>query len=309
MGGPLRISALCKSGIYGNSASQKTHQLDIADQTVEANRNQATFMGEAGGVATYDVNCHLSFRASCQAMWIENVALAPEQIAGNDFGNACRHDDRHPWRDICLRWRSGYGTEVLTRRLKPKQFRQRPGEFPELRRRHRPGIPARRDRPRVARVVQKRHGDETIEVAAKLEQFLGGQRHPIAQHVVGEDKQPAKTGPEQRLPLGEAASRRAWTSSSSRTSHKTTPPLRFVFTWRDLPHIPQGYERAAASVTELFKGEPVASVDVAKTIGMDPASGNATRALCRAERAGLVRRVDRSNWLPCTKEQKPLDYR
>jgi hypothetical protein len=86
MGGPLRISALCKSGIYGNSASQSS-RLDVgpASTILGAGRNQATFMGEAGGVVYYDVTCRLSFRASCQAMWIEGVALAPEQIGNNDF--------------------------------------------------------------------------------------------------------------------------------------------------------------------------------------------------------------------------------
>jgi hypothetical protein len=86
-------------------------------------------------------------------------------------------------------------------------------------------------------------------------------------------------------------------------AHKPTPVLRFVFTWRDLPHFPEGYERAAEAVTELFEGKPVAAVAVARHIGIAPGSGNASRALCRAERAGLVRRVDRSHWKPCKKSE------
>lgn len=88
MGGPLRISALCKSGIYGNSASQRSRQIetDVSDQTLEMARNQTTFMGEVGLVTSYDVTRHLTLRASCQAMWIEGIALAPEQIGANTFG-------------------------------------------------------------------------------------------------------------------------------------------------------------------------------------------------------------------------------
>jgi hypothetical protein len=85
MGGPLRINALCKAGVYENVAS---HDFSINPNTfgfpsLEAHRNQAAFMGEAGAVATYDVTCHLSFRASLTAVWLEGVALAPEQVSIN----------------------------------------------------------------------------------------------------------------------------------------------------------------------------------------------------------------------------------
>ena len=98
MGGPLRISALCKSGIYDNSASQRCRQIDtgsLLNQSVEASRNQATFMGEAGAVATYDVTCHLSLRAFFQTIWIEGVALAPEQIGATDFLSNTATIDTH----------------------------------------------------------------------------------------------------------------------------------------------------------------------------------------------------------------------
>jgi hypothetical protein len=85
-GGPLRISALCKAGIYGNAASQRSHRIADTDEIFEAGRNQATFMGEAGALATYDITKHLAFRASFTAVWLEGVALAPEQINVNGFG-------------------------------------------------------------------------------------------------------------------------------------------------------------------------------------------------------------------------------
>jgi hypothetical protein len=96
MGGALRISALCKAGIYGNSAIQSSRVITgVDDDTLAAHRNQLAFMGEAGAVATYQVTSHLSFRASCQAMWIEGVALAPEQIGANDFTTLTPGIDTH----------------------------------------------------------------------------------------------------------------------------------------------------------------------------------------------------------------------
>jgi hypothetical protein len=97
MGGPLRVSTLCKAGIYGNSAIQSSRQIDTgtSDDTLAYHRNQAAFIGEVGTVATYQVTCHLSLRASCQAVWIEGVALAPEQIGANDFTTLTPSIDTH----------------------------------------------------------------------------------------------------------------------------------------------------------------------------------------------------------------------
>ena len=97
MGGPLRVSALCKAGIYGNSAIQSTRFVvpGVTDDTVAFHRNQCAFIGETGAVATYQVTCHLSLRASCQAMWIEGVALAPEQINDYDFNPLTPGMDTH----------------------------------------------------------------------------------------------------------------------------------------------------------------------------------------------------------------------
>ncbi len=102
MGGPLKISALCKAGIYGNSATQSSRLIEgnldepqKIDQTLAAHRYQAAFMGEAGAVATYQVTCHLSLRASCQAVWIEGVALAPEQISETLYDSGLTSIDTH----------------------------------------------------------------------------------------------------------------------------------------------------------------------------------------------------------------------
>jgi hypothetical protein len=99
MGGPLTINALCKAGIYGNSANQRIHQADSSDpasnMTLEAHRSQAAFLGETGLVATYQITRHLSFRASAEAVWLEGVALAPEQIGASDFMTVTATIDTH----------------------------------------------------------------------------------------------------------------------------------------------------------------------------------------------------------------------
>jgi hypothetical protein len=100
MGGPLTVRALCKAGIYGNSASQRIHQEDnntevSTNQTIEANRCQVAFLGEAGLIANYKITCHLSFRVSATAVWLEGVALAPEQLNQTDFTAGVASIDTH----------------------------------------------------------------------------------------------------------------------------------------------------------------------------------------------------------------------
>jgi hypothetical protein len=111
MGGPLRISALCKAGIYDNSAMQSSNAVvsGVSDDTLEGHRYQSTFIGEAGGVATYQVTCHLALRASCEAVWIENVALAPEQIGANNFTTLTPSIDTH---GSIFYYGGGLGVEV-----------------------------------------------------------------------------------------------------------------------------------------------------------------------------------------------------
>jgi hypothetical protein len=83
MGGPLQINALCKAGIYDNVANQSYRrvQTGLVDESFAASRDQASFLGEAGLVATYALTKRLAFRASAEAIWLTGVALAPEQIS------------------------------------------------------------------------------------------------------------------------------------------------------------------------------------------------------------------------------------
>ena len=98
------------------------------------------------------------------------------------------------------------GSSLLRRLLpgKAQEFIERPGEAAEIGGRHRQRVPLGRDRSGVAGVVHKSHGDEPVELVAELEKLLVRQRGAVAQDVVGEDEQPAKTLAEQSLPLGQA---------------------------------------------------------------------------------------------------------
>jgi hypothetical protein len=96
VGDPLRINVLCKAGIYGNSASQTIREASGEFiESLHANHCQAAFIGEAGLVATYRLTCHLAVRASCQAVWLEGVALAPEQIGTTNFDAHLAAVDTH----------------------------------------------------------------------------------------------------------------------------------------------------------------------------------------------------------------------
>jgi len=62
---------------------QSSRQIEgtTVDQTLADHRYQTAFMGEAGGIVTYDVTSHLSLRATCQAVWIEGVAWRQSRSA------------------------------------------------------------------------------------------------------------------------------------------------------------------------------------------------------------------------------------
>ena len=91
MCGPLVINGLCKAGIFGNSARQVSSRgafidgTEVASESLSASHCQAAFLGEAGLVATYALTKHVALRASYEAMWLESVALAPEQLSSVNF--------------------------------------------------------------------------------------------------------------------------------------------------------------------------------------------------------------------------------
>ncbi len=97
-GGPLQVKCLCRAGAFGNFARQNIRRVDtgFSDESLAATRNdQVAFLGETGVVLTYAITQNLAFRASCGAMWLEGVALAPEQIGASDFVAGTADVDTH----------------------------------------------------------------------------------------------------------------------------------------------------------------------------------------------------------------------
>jgi hypothetical protein len=87
-GGPLRVNAICKAGIFGNSADMNIRRVqpgNTIDEVLTSRKTHAAFIGEAGLSLTYALTEHLAFRASYSAMWVQGVALAPEQIGAANF--------------------------------------------------------------------------------------------------------------------------------------------------------------------------------------------------------------------------------
>ena len=85
----LRIDALGRAGIFYNAADQDnilTDPAGIGTLSAAAATSHTAFVGEVGLVGSYQVNRHLSVRGGYELMWIDGVALAPNQIAATDFG-------------------------------------------------------------------------------------------------------------------------------------------------------------------------------------------------------------------------------
>lgn len=60
----------------------------------DAGATRASFVGEFGVVGTYNVTSYLKLRAGYQVMWIEGVALAPDQPNSNTFTGASSVSNR-----------------------------------------------------------------------------------------------------------------------------------------------------------------------------------------------------------------------
>jgi hypothetical protein len=85
-----------KAGVFGNRS-----QLDasvnvpvIGSFDTNANATRTAFVGELGLVGTYAVTNYLKLRAGYQVMWIENVALAPQQLSTANIGGTSTVNSR-----------------------------------------------------------------------------------------------------------------------------------------------------------------------------------------------------------------------
>jgi hypothetical protein len=88
MGGPLTVNGLCKAGIYQDYARQTLARTYGTEQSLGAVQEHVAFLGEVGIVARYAITKRLAVRGSYEAMWLEGVALAPEQLSATDFGSS-----------------------------------------------------------------------------------------------------------------------------------------------------------------------------------------------------------------------------
>ncbi len=85
--GRWRMDGFLKAGIFANSSRQETSTLgNLPGPAVVAgdHKDQTAFVGEIGLTAVYHLTDHLDARAGYQLMWIDGVALAPDQIPNTD---------------------------------------------------------------------------------------------------------------------------------------------------------------------------------------------------------------------------------
>ncbi len=98
----LSIELAGKAGIYSNDASNHmTHTQTVTPTvyTAAAKRNNTAFEGEMGLTACYQLNRNWAFRTGYQVLWIEGVALAPDQVAAIDplLGTSSVRTDGSPF--------------------------------------------------------------------------------------------------------------------------------------------------------------------------------------------------------------------
>ena len=79
-GGPFRLVATGKAGIYDNFARNWAGNAEVGpDYADSADTHHAAFVGELSVVATYQINCRLTARLGYQLTCLDGVALASQQ--------------------------------------------------------------------------------------------------------------------------------------------------------------------------------------------------------------------------------------
>jgi hypothetical protein len=77
-----------KAGIYTNEARQRTFLGDLDNTVVlrdlKVNKTNAAFIGEIGLSAYWQVGCNLRLIGGYSAMWVEGIALGPNQLDFTD---------------------------------------------------------------------------------------------------------------------------------------------------------------------------------------------------------------------------------
>jgi hypothetical protein len=89
-----------KAGIYGNSADQFTTVRGVAGAvpSLSASDSQAAFVGEMDLTLRYELNCHWSLLGGYRALWLDGIALAPDQLQTSNLvtGAATLDESSHP---------------------------------------------------------------------------------------------------------------------------------------------------------------------------------------------------------------------
>ena len=83
----FKLDGVLKCGFLMNSATQNTSSAFLGPAVTASDYNLGIY-GEAGLNLRYQVTCRLALRAGYQVMFIDGVALAPDQIRTTSLGNA-----------------------------------------------------------------------------------------------------------------------------------------------------------------------------------------------------------------------------
>ena len=86
---PLRIDGLVKAGVYDDHATQESDS-QLNSETASAVADHLALLGEAAISASYQIGKHVAVHAGYQTIWLQSVALAPNQLMSTrlDLGTA-----------------------------------------------------------------------------------------------------------------------------------------------------------------------------------------------------------------------------
>jgi hypothetical protein len=83
-GGRFGLDGFVKAGVYGCHAGQ-VNSSPITTVTAGAETDRASFVGEAGLTAHFQVTDHILLRGGYEVLWIDGIAMAPMQVPLTDL--------------------------------------------------------------------------------------------------------------------------------------------------------------------------------------------------------------------------------
>jgi hypothetical protein len=86
---PWFLGGTAKAGIYGNTASNNSAISAPGNPLLDAHAQQGvvSFVGELNFAGGYRFNEHVAVRGGYQILWIENTAMAADQVPATNFAN------------------------------------------------------------------------------------------------------------------------------------------------------------------------------------------------------------------------------